>query len=73
MPRPVAFAFFVEVILVLVTLVLTTQPRFLIHPRSEKIKGIVLGLGLAFLCATFCWSFILGCVMALHHTFWFET
>ncbi|MGZ3687230.1 MAG: hypothetical protein ACXWPM_11370 [Bdellovibrionota bacterium] len=66
-PRWLIFTMLIEVILVVSTAILLTQPRFLLHPQSERTKSLATYSGFLFLCLTFCWSVISGSVLAIFH------
>ncbi len=56
----------VEGILMLLTVFFLSEPGWAIRPRGASLRMSLWAGGLVFLCLTFCWSFILGCVIALH-------
>ncbi len=56
----------VEIILVSMTLFLLAHPRMLFKQRSDRARLLITISGLVFLCLTFCWSVIFGCVLVLH-------
>ncbi len=57
---------FVELIMILLTMTLLDPPASVISARSTVLHAAVKGAGMILLCLTFCWSFILGCVLALN-------
>ena len=57
----------VETAVVMMTLLLLSEPGFLIKPRGPVLRKVFLGSGLVFLCLTFFWSFILGHLIAIFH------
>jgi len=56
----------VELVLMSATLFLLAHPRMLFKPRTDRARLMITISGLVFLCLTFCWSVIFGCVIALH-------
>lgn len=64
MPSQLWVAFLIEALLVGSTLFLLLQPEGLFRSRSDRMRYITRGFGMAFLCLTFCWSVVFGCVLA---------
>ncbi len=59
-------SFLIELVMILATLVLLDVPNLAIRFRSPGAQAAVRGAGMVMLCLTFCWSVILGCVLALN-------
>lgn len=55
----------IEGILVLITLFLLTEPGGIWSNRNPSLRMALRAGGMLFLCIMFCWSFILGCLIAL--------
>ncbi len=66
MPRYVALAFMVEFFMILLTCTLLMQPRSMFGAVSQRMSSAVMAGGFVLLCLTFCWSVILGAVLALN-------
>lgn len=67
MPRPVMVGVLVESALILATLLLLIQPRILVSSAAtERWRSWLSKMGYLFLCMTFCWSVVFGCILALH-------
>jgi len=55
----------VEAFLVFLTLFLLSEPGWMVKAKNEGTQAAFRAGGLLFLCVTFCWSFILGCIIAI--------
>jgi hypothetical protein len=66
-PRQIWLTLGVEAVLVTLTLVLLSEPGYLIKARGPGLKKVLRSGGLVFLCLTFFWSFILGHLIAIFH------
>ncbi len=66
MPIEVMVAILVEAILVSITILLVTQPAVVFEQTAVKAKNMMMVGGFVFMCITFCWSFVLGCAIALN-------
>ena len=62
----VDYAKLVEVILIVVTSTLLSQPRLLFPAGAARLRIAATWSGWMLLCLTFCWSVILGIVLTLH-------
>lgn len=56
----------IEIGMILVTLTFLDVPNFLLPFKSPSARSAIKGGGLIMLCLTFCWSVVLGCVLALN-------
>ncbi len=65
MPRHILYTILIESTLVAITVIFLVQPKFILNVSSEKIQKVFTVTGLVLLCITFCWSFILGCILAI--------
>lgn len=65
MPKQIMITAAIEGTLIFLTTFLLTQPTGFFKTTSEKAKTLATYSGLIFLCITFCWSVILGCLVAL--------
>jgi hypothetical protein len=59
-------AVFIELVMIFLTLLLLDVPNLAFRFRSPGAQSAVRGAGMIMLCLTFCWSVILGCVLALN-------
>ena len=66
MPKQVLFCLLIEAALMTLTVVLLIQPQFVVKPKNKKTSEIMTYFGFGFLSLTFCWSFVLGCVLAVN-------
>jgi hypothetical protein len=66
MPEKVLIAMAIESMLIAATTLLLVQPGFVVRVPSDRARAWMTATGLAFLCATFCWSVVFGCVLALN-------
>ncbi|MCM2324189.1 MAG: hypothetical protein NDJ90_13095 [Oligoflexia bacterium] len=66
MPVQVIAAFLIEVFLILLTLLLLLQPAWIFRTQSDRGRVFTTLSGWVFLCVTFCWSVVFGCVVALN-------
>jgi hypothetical protein len=66
MPKQVIFALVVEAALILLTSLLLVQPRLIFTNQNTKISQLTQIGGGLFLCVTFCWSVVLGCLLTLN-------
>ena len=65
MPKQVLFCILIESVLMTLTVILLVQPQFIIKKPQKKTINLMSYLGFGFLSLTFCWSFVLGCVLAV--------
>ncbi len=65
MSKHVLIAMVVESALIALTTTLLAQPEMVFHGASARFRAFAKASGTIFLCLTFCWSFILGCVLSL--------
>jgi hypothetical protein len=65
-PNQVLFAFVVEFFMILLTSILLLQPRSMFRSSASWMTGIATTTGMVMLCLTFCWSVVLGAVLAMH-------
>jgi hypothetical protein len=63
--KQLAVTLSVEAFLVFLTLFLLSEPGWMIKSKNEGTRAAFRAGGLLFLCVTFCWSFILGCILAI--------
>lgn len=66
MPKQVVFALIIETALILLTLLLLTQPKLMFGTQSARIRSMANAGGMILLCLTFIWSVIFGCVLAIN-------
>lgn len=66
MPGRIGFILLTEVILVLLTTLLLAQPRFAFRAPSEIVRQAASWAGMLLLCATFCWSIIVGIALTMN-------
>lgn len=66
MSKQLALAFFIEFALVFVTVFLLIQPRFAFATEARRARAMATISGYFLLCITFCWSVVVGCVLAIH-------
>lgn len=66
MPRQVLFALLIESSLIALTALLLTRPKMIFPNSSERGRLATWVGGLICLCITFCWSVVLGCILALN-------
>jgi hypothetical protein len=66
MAPQVKIALLLESGLICFTTLLLTQPNFLFRPQSQKGRDFCRTAGLFFLCVTFCWSIVFGCILAVN-------
>ncbi len=66
MSRQVLFALTIEILLISITVFLLLQPRFLFQKQSSTVRSLAKSLGGVFLCFTFFWSMIMGCILELN-------
>ncbi|MDR3607199.1 MAG: hypothetical protein P4M08_07460 [Oligoflexia bacterium] len=64
--RQIFFAGLIEVAMILVTLALLDVPNIVLPVRSAGARSTLRVTGMIMLCLTFCWSVVLGCVLALN-------
>lgn len=64
--KQLLFALMIETSLVMLTTILLIQPKFVFDGQSNKIRDTARVGGMFLLCITFCWSVVVGCVMALN-------
>jgi integral membrane sensor domain MASE1 len=64
MPHSVIFVLMVEIILIVFTTILMAQPKKVFPSKSEKLRSFAHWVGMLLLCLTFCWSIVLGIVLA---------
>lgn len=65
MTRQLLFVILIQALLMAVTTLLLLQPKPLFRFRSPQLLSAATMSGLVLLCITFCWSVIVGCVLAL--------
>lgn len=65
MQTNVALAFAVNFVLILGTLLMLVQPEFVFRGFRDKSRFLVRTAGMFMLCLTFCWSFVLGCLITI--------
>jgi hypothetical protein len=65
MPKQLILGAVFEVLLIAATCLMLLQPRALFQPSSEQVRSTVRIGGFVFLCITFCWSVVLGSMLAL--------
>ena len=56
----------IEMMLVVVTTLLLAQPKVLFKTPSESIRKVANWGGMVLLCATFCWSVIVGISLTMN-------
>lgn len=66
MPRQVIVSLWIEIAMITVTMILLVQPRMFFPFRTERARTAGSWAGMTLLCVTFCWSVILGCILALN-------
>lgn len=66
MPNSVMVAFSLESVLILVTTLALTQPKFFFRANSPRLQSLVNWVGMFLLCVTFCWSVVLGIVLSMN-------
>lgn len=66
MSKQMLFALVLECWLMLLTILMLTQPSFLFRFKSDQAQNAVTISGFFLLCLTFCWSVVLGCMFAFH-------
>jgi hypothetical protein len=66
MPKQVVVSLWIEIAMITVTMILLVQPRMFFPFRSTRARLIGNWGGMMLLCMTFCWSVILGCILALN-------
>jgi hypothetical protein len=64
-PGIVLIALMGESALVVTSAILLVQPRPLLELGSETARRLATMSGMFFLCVTFVWSVILGCILAM--------
>jgi hypothetical protein len=64
MSKQLIFSMALEFWLVFLTIVLLTQPSFIFRGNQGKQRLSLTMSGMFMLCVTFCWSVVLGCVIA---------
>jgi hypothetical protein len=62
----VFFAGLVEIGMIAMTLILLDVPNFFLPFSNPTTRAVLKNGGLVMLCLTFCWSVVLGCVLALN-------
>lgn len=65
-PKQVLVSLLLESGLITLTTLLLAQPKVMFATRSERARSLAFSGGLLFLCLTFCWSVIFGCVLYLN-------
>ncbi len=65
MMRQIVFLLLIESALVISSLILLVQPRFVFRLQTPRSKYVATYSGMVILCLTFCWSVIFGCFLAL--------
>lgn len=66
--NPLIIAGGVELGLVLFTMILLLQPKFIFREVGHsRTKSVSTWSGMVLLCMTFCWSVIFGAVLFLNH------
>ncbi|OFZ70442.1 MAG: hypothetical protein A3K03_05825 [Bdellovibrionales bacterium RIFOXYD1_FULL_44_7] len=68
MPKQLVFVMLIEFALIMLTCILLMQPTLIFAGQSDRARSIARTGGLVFLCVTFCWSIILGCVFTLSYS-----
>jgi hypothetical protein len=66
MPNSVLVAFGLESVFIFITTLALTQPKFLFRMTSPALQNLVNWVGMFLLCATFCWSVVLGIVLSMN-------
>lgn len=70
LPRPVLFAWAIEVLFLAGAWLFLVRPRMIFGARADAVTGpwatIFRGIGFFAACALFCWSIILGALLLLH-------
>lgn len=66
MSKQMLFACVLEGWLMILTVLMLTQPSFLFRFKSDQARNTVTISGALLLCLTFCWSVVLGCMIAFH-------
>ena len=65
-PKQVLFAMIIQAVMMVFTLMLLVPPRAIADGKSPQWRAVVRTGGWVALCLTFCWSVVLGIVLALH-------
>jgi len=66
LPKEFFFVALIESALVAATTLLLSQPEFVFDGQSSRFRGLARAGGWICLCLLFCWSVILGGVLAIH-------
>ena len=66
MPAQIQIALAIEGLLLMGTCILLLQPIFVFNKSSQRARSVATWGGVALLCVTFCWSFLLGSILALN-------
>ncbi len=66
MSSPVGFSVFIEIMMIGLSTLLLTQPKFFFRLASPKMTRVLTWVGLIVLVLTFCWSVVLGIVFAMN-------
>ena len=66
MPGRISIILLIEMILVVSTTILLAQPKFLFRASSDTVKSVAQWGGMLLLCATFCWSVIVGIAVTMN-------
>jgi hypothetical protein len=67
MSKQLIFAVVLEFWLVILTTMLLTQPSLVFRGHKGRPRLSVTVSGLFMLCVTFCWSVVLGCLVAFRN------
>jgi len=65
MSRNLVYAVLIQLGLIVVTSILLAQPAMMFPAGSERMRSFMKAGGWLFLCVTFCWSVVVGCLLSL--------
>ncbi len=66
MPGSLFLSMLIEVSLIVITWLFFAQPKILFGEWADQKRDFLRAGGVISLCIMFCWSFLVGCVLALH-------
>mgnify|MGYP000983209509 CR=1 FL=1 len=66
MPKQLIILLIIEALLLMGAALLMWQPGFVFGERSPAVRSLYKYLGVALTCLVFCWSFIVGSVLAFY-------